>query len=296
MKHDKASSTAFTVVQGILKVANDPELGHLVAPDHVEACERILRGSAEGRRRLAQLDSPVFVKLTSLVERLLLPGFTAHYVLRKRFIEDEVRAALTRGARQVIILGAGFDALALRLATGHPDVTFIEIDHPATSEVKRAALGETPPNLHLLAQDLAARPLREVLTESPAFSAERPTVFVCEGVMMYLGEATVEELFSSIRSLTGPGTGFVFTAVAPLGSPEDNTSTILRAYLKVKSEPITWTLRPGDMQAFVERQTYSMDRIANDALLAKAYHGQPLNRRLHEGEYLVSTTARGGAS
>jgi methyltransferase (TIGR00027 family) len=291
MKDDKASSTAFTVVQGLLKISRDPEFGHLVSDDHAEACERILRGSAEGRKRLSQLDSPFFIKASGLVENFVVPGFTLHYVLRKRFIEEQVRAALADGVSQVIVLGAGFDALALRLSSTHPDVTFIEIDHPATSDAKREALGDTPGNLHLVAQDLSIRPLQDVLKEQSTFSAKRKTVFVCEGVMMYLGEDTVVELFQSIRSLTGASTRFVFTAVAPLGGSEDNTSVILRAYLKLQGEPMAWTLSPKDMPAFVERQTYALDQMADDATMIKTLHSQPIKKKLHRGEFFIASTA-----
>ena len=33
------------------------------------------------------------------------------------------------GAKQVVILGAGFDTLALRLSEQFPSVKFIEVDH-----------------------------------------------------------------------------------------------------------------------------------------------------------------------
>ena len=53
-------------------------------------------------------------------------------MLRKRLIEEVVRASLTEGVEQVVIIGAGFDTLALRLCAGFPRTNFIEIDHPAT--------------------------------------------------------------------------------------------------------------------------------------------------------------------
>ncbi len=88
MKEEKASSTAFSVVQGILYTAQNPQLAHLVPEDLKDACARILSASPEGRKRLRQLDSRWFMMVVPLIERLMLPGITLQYVLRKRCIEE----------------------------------------------------------------------------------------------------------------------------------------------------------------------------------------------------------------
>ncbi len=61
MKEEKASSTAFSVVQGILYTAQNPQLAHLVPEDLKDACARILSASPEGRKRQRQLDSRWFM-------------------------------------------------------------------------------------------------------------------------------------------------------------------------------------------------------------------------------------------
>lgn len=43
------------------------------------------------------------------------------------------KAAIEQGARQVLVLGAGFDTLCLRLAPQYPHVRFFEVDHPAST-------------------------------------------------------------------------------------------------------------------------------------------------------------------
>src|SRR4051794_17738665 len=49
---------------------------------------------------------------------------------RTCFFDDAVRDAIRDGARQVVIVGAGFDTRAYRLQ--QPGVQFFEVDHPAT--------------------------------------------------------------------------------------------------------------------------------------------------------------------
>jgi methyltransferase (TIGR00027 family) len=57
---------------------------------------------------------------------------------RTAFFDRASLAALKRGVRQIVILGAGYDGRALRFAT--PGVTWFEVDHPATQSDKRARL------------------------------------------------------------------------------------------------------------------------------------------------------------
>jgi O-methyltransferase involved in polyketide biosynthesis len=66
-------------------------------------------------------------------------------------------------------LGAGFDTLSLRIATEYPDLSIIEIDHPASQAWKREALGRLGlqfENIHFLSLDLLRDTMQEVLLRS----------------------------------------------------------------------------------------------------------------------------------
>lgn len=144
------------------------------------------------------------------------PGQLARMALRKRFMDDEIRAALAAGASQVLVLGAGYDTACMRLAAQFEDRLFVEIDHPATSERKRAgveSLGAMRPNLRLLAADLGQTTLSEALArlERPAWDAEARTIVVAEGLLMYLDRGDVERLFRAVHERTGPGSQVAFS-------------------------------------------------------------------------------------
>jgi len=137
MKDDIVSSTAFTVAQGILLVSRKRKINSLVSDLEKRFYIEILKSSNGGRKKLKQVQNPVFRFLVPFIERLMIPGLTIHYVLRKKAIEKFTRSALKNGAQQIINLGAGFDSLAYRLAIEYPEVNSIEIDHPATHQVKK---------------------------------------------------------------------------------------------------------------------------------------------------------------
>lgn len=144
------------------------------------------------------------------------PGQLARMALRKRFMDDEIRAALADGATQVLVVGAGYDTACMRLAAEFEDRLFVEIDHPATSASKRAgveALAAMRANLRLLAADLGETTLIETLAqlEQPAWDAEARTIVVAEGLLMYLAREDVVRLFAAAHDLTGPGSRVAFT-------------------------------------------------------------------------------------
>src|SRR4051812_38654810 len=84
--------------------------------------------------------------------RLLSWGLVDHCELRSLSIDAVARAALRRGTKQLVILGAGLDARAWRLPEAQSARTF-EIDHPATQRYKRARAGHATGELHFVPVD-----------------------------------------------------------------------------------------------------------------------------------------------
>ncbi|MEJ2038663.1 MAG: SAM-dependent methyltransferase [Desulfosarcinaceae bacterium] len=64
------------------------------------------------------------------------PGGVDTILSRIRHVDDCLAAELERGAGQVVLLGAGFDARALRFASQLAGRPVFEVDHPATQAVK----------------------------------------------------------------------------------------------------------------------------------------------------------------
>jgi methyltransferase (TIGR00027 family) len=62
-------------------------------------------------------------------------GALAFITARERYIDDFLTACLSEGLDQVVILGAGFDTRAYRIA-GIEKTRVFEVDQPATQEVK----------------------------------------------------------------------------------------------------------------------------------------------------------------
>lgn len=287
MKDDQASSTAYTVLQGILYIAQSSPFSYLVDEEVVTVGQRILQSSEEGRKRLNQLSSPWFSRSVKFKEWLVLPGITLHYILRKRHVEALTRQAIEEGVTQVIMLGAGFDTLSWRLHQLHREVNFIEIDHPATQKVKAEALTNAASNMNFLSVDFSRQDLQTRLSECDKFEPQRPTLFICEGVMMYLSEKDVNLLFQSIKKLTGTGTQFLYSTLEPRNSAKNTIPGLLYHHLKFIDEAINWDIDSDKMADFIQQHGCEVKSIAGRDELLQQFVKDSSDIRLHSGEYFV---------
>src|SRR5262249_30610997 len=124
---------------------------------------------------------------------------------------EQVTSAIQAGADQVVVLGAGYDDRALRFRT--PGVTFFEVDHPDTQADKRSRLNE-----------ILAGSLRDQLRGGPVLVAAdfgsddvpamlagaghdplRATLFLCEGLLVYLDQPTTVRFLSGVRDAAADG-------------------------------------------------------------------------------------------
>jgi methyltransferase (TIGR00027 family) len=141
------------------------------------------------------------------------PGLWAEMVCRKRYLDDQVRAALDAGIGQLLVLGAGFDTRGYRLA--EPPVTVYEIDLPANVATKRArvtaVLGAVPGHVRLVPVDLGTEDLAESLRAN-GFRFDEPVMVVWEAVTQYLTEAAVRRTLALLGT-TAPGSRLAVTFV-----------------------------------------------------------------------------------
>lgn len=131
--------------------------------------------------------------------------------VRTRLIDDVVRRFAQGGGRQLVILGAGYDARAARLADALGGGRVFEVDHPATQRIKRQRFGAVP-GVEYVAWDfehdaMAALPARLV---ELGLGRARPTLTIWEGVTMYLTEAAIAATVAAVRAWSAPGSPLCF--------------------------------------------------------------------------------------
>jgi methyltransferase (TIGR00027 family) len=214
MPRMRPSLTAIKLARVLVFLGYHEVVGPLLPAGAADASEALLRACGHLKPWMLRFyESPARRAWLERTGDRFGPGQTLRMGLRKRFMDDEVRSALAEGARQVLVIGAGYDTLCMRLAAEFPDRRFVEIDHPATSDDKRRgleALARTRDNLQLLGVDLATSSLADAL-ERAGWVAQARSVIVAEGVLMYLPREAVAATLACLRAHTGPGSRVVFT-------------------------------------------------------------------------------------
>lgn len=129
-----------------------------------------------------------------------IPGAFSSGIARTKYIDELLKTAISNGAEQVIILGAGFDTRAVRLDF-LKTVPVIEIDHPNTSNFKaetyKSRIGQIPENVRFLQIDFNVQSLDQLAIEHN-LDFSKPTAVIWEGVTNYLTEEAVKSTFSFI--------------------------------------------------------------------------------------------------
>jgi methyltransferase (TIGR00027 family) len=162
--------------------------------------------------RILGADAAELTADPAYVERGRLRTFIA---VRHRFAEDSLAAAVARGTRQVVVLGAGLDTFAYR--NPYPDTRVFEVDFPATGGWKRGRLAdagiETPGNVSFVGVDFETDDLMTTLVAA-GYDAGAPTFFLWLGVVPYL---TPEAIAATLRAIASvPGGEVVFDYSNPM--------------------------------------------------------------------------------
>ena len=130
----------------------------------------------------------------------------SHAVVRTRFYDDYLLDAVAAGAEQVVLLAAGLDTRAYRLAWPD-DVRLYEIDQPGVLEFKDRVLAGRQAVPRCPRVPLAADLLTDWASAlvSAGFQPRRRTAWLAEGLLIYLSAEEVAALFGAVGGLSAPG-------------------------------------------------------------------------------------------
>jgi methyltransferase (TIGR00027 family) len=181
------------------------------------------------------------------------PGLWANMTCRKRYIADKVIEALD-DIDAVVVLGAGLDTLAYRLAR-KSHIPIFEVDQPVNIERKAAAvrrvLGELPSSVRLVPLDFERDDVLSALAELGYRNSGR-TFFVWEGVTQYLTADAVHATLESLRAAAS-GSRLVFTYVRRDFIDGVNFYGAQQLYRRFRQRQQLWRfgLQPDEVAAFL---------------------------------------------
>lgn len=248
MKDDRASATALFVAA--VSFANGERSSHEVVPATRELGERVLGLSLLGRCLRALVKRPWGLRLVLRCESLVLSGFMSHVMRRKAWFELKAREwAGLHPTGTLMVVGAGFDGLAWECSRKKLFGQVLEVDHPATQQLKRQVLRESEASF--LPLDLSKHAVTELAAQIPQGV---PTLVVWEGVSMYLREREVQVFLRELSSMLMSGSEILFTYMEPDSEGKiqfHRGKGVINFVLKRMKEPFTWGLRPEQLASFL---------------------------------------------
>ncbi len=256
MKQGRISQTALKVALGLVTLSVKDDWAQRLPPGLVEVTERLLLASGSpgyGPRLMRVSKQPWMIRVYQ-IQDLLMPGQFEGFGHRKILMQEQVEAAIKQGARQVLVLGAGFDTLCLRLALQYSRVQFFEVDYPATSAAKARGVGleGQPANMIQIAADLGEQALSKVLSEDGRWQSSLPSALLAEGLFQYLTDDEVRGLLRDAAVCTSRGSRFVFTHAIP------GERKMLSILVRLIGEPWKSAVRSEDLLEYVEGTGWTM--------------------------------------
>jgi methyltransferase (TIGR00027 family) len=198
----------------------------------------------------------------------------AFMAARSRYAEDELTAAIERGATQYVVLGAGLDTYAYRNA--YSQLRVFEVDHPATQAWKRTRLDAakiaTPSSLTFVPTDFEEQTLGSAL-QSSGFQSDEVSFFSWLGVTPYRTAEGAMATLAFIGSMP-VGSGVVFdyaVECSSLGFAEEIAMDALASRVARAGEPFRLFIDPLALAGMLRAAGFHMIEDLGPAAIDEMY-------------------------
>jgi len=171
---------------------------------------------------------------------------------RTAFFDRTVTGALGRGVTQVVVGAAGYDGRAFRYAK--LGVRWFEVDHPATQRDKLERLerlGIDASHVRFVEADFTRDPVAGRL-RAAGLDPDAPSLFLLEGVAVYLEPAVLEDVLRQFREVAAPGSSLAISV--SLSRPRgDAARARFQATVAALGEPARSTFEAAEAEALLAR-------------------------------------------
>lgn len=211
-----------------------------------------------------------------------MQAMTDLLAVRTRLIDQFLSDATTSGIRQVVVLASGLDARGYRLSWPAGTVVF-EIDQQQVTDFKTATLAAAgaEPTVDLRTVPIDLRDDWPAALRQAGFNADRPTVWVAEGLLAFLPPEAQDRLLDNITALSAQGSRLVVEIF--LSSPESlevmqaSSEKWYQHGLDARIDDLWYGGERHDVAPYLDARGWQTTRHRSGQLLADA--GLPVPQR-----------------
>ena len=239
-----------------------------------------------------------------MISRMFPPGLHEYVFTRTIVMDKAFTDALEARIPQIVLLGEGFDTRALRFSGRNRGTKIFELDAPTTQQAKIGVLRRKkiplPAELVFVPIDFDREELANVLAKA-GYQAGQRSLFLWEGVTMYLSAQAVDRTLEFIRRNSAPGSRVVFDYIyAAVLRKENRYYGEERAHAMVANAGESWTfgLEEEEIGPFLAKRGFELVAHYTPAELEKLYLTEPdgrLHARVNGTHCIVSAEVMGSS-
>lgn len=246
-----------------VRICYDPYAVHFVDPETLEFARK----------------NPEKVKAMRENYERLFPGLANSIRARVRYFDDFVKTSVDEGLEQLVVLGAGYDTRAYRIE-GLNKIKVFELDHPGTQGVKiekvKKIFGRLPEHVVYVPVDFESEDMGQKLLEN-GYNRSQKTLFVMEGLVMYIPPEAVDETLSFIVKDSGKGSSILFDYYPQSlvgGTSDLEAAKNIKNFVSEQGEPLLFGIGEGTVEEFLSKRGFSQIQNVTSEDYKKAYfHG-----------------------
>ena len=192
-----------------------------------------------------------------LLNKLGPKGIYEYVIARTKLIDELFLKAISNNFDQILLFGAGFDSRGIRLIDTNEKTTIFELDVTTTISDKLKQYKKRkidPGKVIYVVIDFNTERVEEKL-KAAGFQYNKKTLYILEGITMYLNESAVNQDLTFITESAGKGSEIVFDYIYQSVLEEKNLYYgEQEIYQRVKKDGEGWTfgLVKGDISNFLQ--------------------------------------------
>jgi methyltransferase (TIGR00027 family) len=225
------------------------------------------------------------LKRTNITNRttILPPGYYP-VIARTKYIDRICKEAIEEGIDQILIFGAGFDSRAVRFEKINRKTTIFELDSFHTQQAKIRQYKKKgiplPGKTIYIPVDFNVDNIPDKILRK-GFDPNKKTLFLLEGLIMYVNGEAVNELFTLVYELSSTESRVVFDYIyASVLRRENSYYGEKNMYDKVNSIKESWQfgIEKGEIEMFVNRFRFKLIQHLTSGDLERLYFTDNVNR------------------
>jgi len=201
----------------------------------------------------------------------LAPGIYEYIIARTLFVDEVFIQVLKESIPQIVFLGAGYDSRGIRFKHLNNNTQIIELDMAAIQKRKIKCLKKSkikiPEFLTFTTINFNNQSLESALT-SAGYQKGKRTLFIWEGVCMYLEAPSVRDTLTFIQQCSTTDSLLAFDCVISFSDKDVykyHGAKEMLHYMKVKSknEPFTFSMDGKNIADFLGECGHKIVRHLN---------------------------------